>query len=80
MRSVVVVMAAFNAENTLSPVVRGLRKSLPGAYVIGINDGSADGTGALADEILKEGAVCVADTCRLFDRGIDPFVDEPKSR
>ena len=47
MRSVVVVMAAFNAENTLSPVVRGLRKSLPGAFVIGINDGSTDGAGAL---------------------------------
>ena len=47
MRSVVVVMPAFNAENTLSPVVRGLRKSLPGAFIIGVNDGSADGTGAL---------------------------------
>ena len=46
-RSVVVVMPAFNAENTLSPVVRGLRKSVPGAFVIGVNDGSADGTGAL---------------------------------
>jgi glycosyltransferase involved in cell wall biosynthesis len=46
-RSVVVVMPAFNAENTLSPVVRGLRKSLPGAFIIGVNDGSADGTGAL---------------------------------
>jgi glycosyltransferase involved in cell wall biosynthesis len=40
-------MPAFNAENTLSPVVRGLRKSVPGAFVIGVNDGSADGTGAL---------------------------------
>ncbi|HEY0242678.1 MAG TPA: glycosyltransferase family 2 protein [Gemmatimonadaceae bacterium] len=46
-RSVVVVMPAFNAENTLSPVVRGLRKSLPGAFIIGVNDGSPDGTGAL---------------------------------
>jgi glycosyltransferase involved in cell wall biosynthesis len=45
--SVVVVMPAFNAENTLSPVVRGLRKSLPGSFIIGVNDGSADGTGAL---------------------------------
>ncbi|MEO8578170.1 MAG: glycosyltransferase family 2 protein, partial [Gemmatimonadales bacterium] len=45
--SVVVVMPAFNAEKTLSPVVKGLRKSLPGAYIIGINDGSPDGTGAL---------------------------------
>ena len=44
---VVVVMPAFNAEKTLAPVVRGLRKSLPGAQIIGINDGSEDGTGAL---------------------------------
>ena len=46
-KSVVVIMPAFNAEKTLSPVVKGLRKSLPGAYIIGINDGSADGTAAL---------------------------------
>lgn len=46
-KSVVVLMPAFNAEKTLSPVVKGLRKALPDAYIIGINDGSADGTGAL---------------------------------
>ena len=40
-------MPAFNAEKTLSPVVRGVRKSVPGAFIIGVNDGSADGTGAL---------------------------------
>ena len=45
--SVVVLMPAFNAENTLSPVVRGLRKALPDAYIIGVNDGSADGTASL---------------------------------
>ena len=45
--SVAVVLPAFNAEKTLSPVVRGLRQSLPGAYIIGVNDGSPDGTGAL---------------------------------
>lgn len=45
--AVVVVMAAYNAEKTLGPVVRGLRLSLPGAFIIGINDGSLDGTGAL---------------------------------
>ena len=45
--SVVVLMPAFNAENTLSPVVKGLRKALPTAHLIGINDGSADGTAAL---------------------------------
>lgn len=47
MDSIVVVMPALNAEKTLAAVVRGLRKYVPDAYVIGVNDGSADGTGAL---------------------------------
>jgi glycosyltransferase involved in cell wall biosynthesis len=47
MKSIVVVMPALNAEKTLSPVVRGLRTALPGAYIIGVNDGSTDGTGSL---------------------------------
>ncbi len=46
-QSVVVILPAFNAEKTLSPVVRGLRQALPGAFIVGVNDGSADGTGAL---------------------------------
>lgn len=44
---IVVVLPAYNAEKTLSPVVSGLRKYLPGAHIIGVNDGSTDGTGAL---------------------------------
>jgi dolichol-phosphate mannosyltransferase len=47
MTKVVVVMPAYNAEGTLSPVVEGLRKSLPDAFIIGVDDGSPDGTGAL---------------------------------
>lgn len=43
----VVVMPAYNAEKTLSNVVRGLRKSLPGAFIVGVDDGSSDGTAAL---------------------------------
>jgi glycosyltransferase involved in cell wall biosynthesis len=45
--SVVVVLPAFNAENTLTPVVKGLRQYLADAFIIGVNDGSADGTGVL---------------------------------
>jgi glycosyltransferase involved in cell wall biosynthesis len=45
--SIVVVLPAFNAENTLAPVVKGLRQYLPKAHIVGVNDGSADGTGAL---------------------------------
>jgi glycosyltransferase involved in cell wall biosynthesis len=43
----VVVLPAFNAEKTLSAVVRGLRQHVPGVQIVGINDGSIDGTGAL---------------------------------
>lgn len=46
-KSVVIVMPAYNAESTLSPVVKGLRQYLPGAFLIGVNDGSGDGTGAM---------------------------------
>ena len=51
---VVVVMPAFNAESTLSPVVRGLRQSLPGAHIIGVNDGSGDGTGAVLRSVCDQ--------------------------
>ena len=45
--SVVVVLPAFNAENTVSPVVKGLREYLPHAFIIGVNDGSSDSTGTV---------------------------------
>jgi glycosyltransferase involved in cell wall biosynthesis len=41
------VMPALNAESSVSAVVKGLRKSLPSAMVVGINDGSTDGTATL---------------------------------
>jgi glycosyltransferase involved in cell wall biosynthesis len=47
MNRTVVVMPALNAEASVSAVVKGLRKSLPSAHVIGINDGSTDGTATL---------------------------------
>lgn len=43
----IVILPAFNAESTLGPVVKGLRQVLPHARIIGVNDGSKDGTGAL---------------------------------
>ncbi|HUQ19354.1 MAG TPA: glycosyltransferase family 2 protein [Gemmatimonadaceae bacterium] len=44
---VIVILPAFNAESTLGPVVKGLRQVLPHARIIGVNDGSQDGTGSL---------------------------------
>lgn len=52
--SVVVVMPAFMAAKTLSPVVRGLRKFLPNVFIIGIDDGSSDGTGALLRSVCDK--------------------------
>ena len=48
---VVVVFPAYNAEKTLSPVIKGLRQVLPRAKIIGVNDGSLDGTGALLKSV-----------------------------
>ncbi|MBA3341401.1 MAG: glycosyltransferase family 2 protein [Gemmatimonadaceae bacterium] len=47
MSGIVVILPAYNAEQTLGPVVRGIRTAFPKAFLIGVNDGSADGTGAL---------------------------------
>lgn len=44
---IVVVMPAYNAEKTLSKVARGLRKALPSAFIVGVDDGSGDGTASL---------------------------------
>lgn len=44
---VIVVLPAYNAESTVGNVVKGLREALPKARIIGVNDGSSDGTGAL---------------------------------
>ena len=46
-RRIVVIVPAFNAEKTLSTVVRGVRKSVPDAFIVGVDDGSTDGTAAL---------------------------------
>jgi glycosyltransferase involved in cell wall biosynthesis len=54
MKRTVVVLPALNAEGSVSAVVKGLRKSLPSAYVIGINDGSIDGTPALLRSICDK--------------------------
>ena len=51
---VAVIVPAFNAEKTVGPVVKGIREVLPGAKIIGINDGSADGTAALLRYICDE--------------------------
>lgn len=53
-KPVAVIVPGFNAEKTVSPVIKGLREVLPGAHIIGVNDGSADGTAALLRYLCDE--------------------------
>lgn len=47
MTDVVCVIPALNAAATLPAVLAGVRRTLPGALVVGIDDGSRDATGAV---------------------------------
>lgn len=47
MSGTIVIVPALNAESTVGPVIKGLRKYVPNSYIIGVNDGSIDGTGSL---------------------------------
>jgi glycosyltransferase involved in cell wall biosynthesis len=42
------VIPAFNAAETLAPVARSVRERLPDAVVVVVDDGSSDGTSAVA--------------------------------
>ena len=50
-----VIIPAFNEEETLRGVISGIRASLPQADILVVNDGSTDSTGNIA----KEGGVWV---------------------
>lgn len=43
------VIPAYDAEATVGGVARGVRAAVPGAFVIGVDDGSRDGTRAALD-------------------------------
>ena len=47
MTGIVCIIPALNAAPTLRGVIDGLRASLPGASIIGIDDGSTDATGSI---------------------------------
>ncbi|HEY7103314.1 MAG TPA: polyprenol monophosphomannose synthase [Mycobacteriales bacterium] len=48
---VLVVIPTYNEAETLEPVVTRLRASVPEANVLVVDDGSPDGTGAIADRL-----------------------------
>jgi glycosyltransferase involved in cell wall biosynthesis len=47
MSDTVVIVPALNAESTVGPVIKGLKKYVPNGFIIGVNDGSIDGTASL---------------------------------
>lgn len=50
----VVLVPVYNAEPTLAKVVKDLRRNLPGALIIGIDDGSTDGSRQLLRTVADE--------------------------
>src|SRR4051794_18344383 len=48
---VLVVIPTYNERDNLRPIVDRLRRAVPGAQVLVVDDASPDGTGALADEL-----------------------------
>ncbi|HEV7387167.1 MAG TPA: glycosyltransferase family 2 protein [Gemmatimonadaceae bacterium] len=50
----VVIVPAYNAEPTLANVVKGVRRTLPKALIIGVDDGSTDGSGQLMKTVADE--------------------------
>jgi dolichol-phosphate mannosyltransferase len=50
---VLVIVPTFNEIESLPPLLTRLRAALPHADVLVVDDGSPDGTGALADEIAS---------------------------
>lgn len=50
----VVIVPAYNAEPTLANVVKGVRRNLPKALIIGVDDGSTDGSRKLLRTVADE--------------------------
>jgi hypothetical protein len=51
MGKVLVIIPAYNEAESLARVVEAVRASVPGADIAVVDDGSRDGTGALADRL-----------------------------
>ncbi|KAA2265758.1 polyprenol monophosphomannose synthase [Solihabitans fulvus] len=50
---VLVVIPTYNERENLGPIVARLHAALPQAHALVVDDGSPDGTGALADEMAE---------------------------
>ena len=75
----VVIVPAYNSEPTLGNVVKGVRRNLPRALIIGVDDGSTDGSRKLlrtvADETIEfdvnqgKGAALRAGFAKALEKG-----------
>src|ERR1700736_3152373 len=54
MEPLVVIVPAYNSEPTLAKVVKDVRRNLPGALIIGVDDGSTDGSRMLLRTVADE--------------------------
>ena len=54
MEPLVVIVPVYNAEPTLVNVVKGVRRNLPGAQIIGVDDGSTDGSRKLLRTVADD--------------------------
>ena len=50
----VVILPAYNAEQSLAKVAKDVRRNLPGAWLIGVDDGSTDGSRQLLRTVTDE--------------------------
>jgi glycosyltransferase involved in cell wall biosynthesis len=50
----IVIVPVYNAEPTLAKVVKDVRRNLPGALIIGVDDGSTDGSRQLLRTVADE--------------------------
>jgi dolichol-phosphate mannosyltransferase len=48
---VLVIVPTYNERDNVAPLVSSIHRELPAAHVLIIDDGSPDGTGALADQL-----------------------------
>ncbi len=56
MSAVLVVIPTYDEASTITGVVRGVRGAVPDADVLVVDDGSPDGTGAIADALAEDDA------------------------
>ena len=54
MEPLVAIVPVYNAEATLANVIKGVRRNLPNALIIGVDDGSTDGSRKLLRTVADE--------------------------